>query len=75
MSLFEVMEDALTIFATMERGQAFQDKERRTKAPHPDGDMHSLVNVWNYLKWLDFRTKTVTKSERDKIISYGRRNM
>ena len=42
MSLFEVMEDALIIFAIMERGQDFQDKERRTKAPHPDGDMHSL---------------------------------
>ena len=44
----EVMEDALTIFAIMERGQALMAKERRAKVPHPDGDLHSLLNVWNH---------------------------
>ena len=33
---FEVMEDALTIFAIMERGQGLLAKERRVKVPHPD---------------------------------------
>ena len=31
-------------------------KERRVKVPHPDGDPHSLLNVWHYLQWLDHRT-------------------
>ena len=42
---FQVMEDALTIFAILERGPSFTTRERRMKVPHPDGDMHSLVNV------------------------------
>ena len=52
----EVMEDALTIFAIMERGQPLLAKERRVKVPHPDGDLHSLLNVWHSLQWLDHRT-------------------
>ena len=56
----EVMEDALTIFAIMERGQALLAKERRVKVPHPDGDLHSLLNVWHYLQWLDHRTYPLT---------------
>ena len=50
------MEDALTIFAILERGQGLLAKERRVKVPHPDGDLHSLLNVWHYLQWLDHRT-------------------
>ena len=42
---FEVVEDALTIFAMLERGQTLTSKERRIRVPHPDGDMHSLLNV------------------------------
>ena len=57
---FEVMEDALTIFAIMERGQGLLAKERRVKVPHPDGDLHSLLNVWHYLQWLDHRTYTLS---------------
>ena len=41
---FQVMENALTIFAILEPGPAFVAKERRVKVAHPDGDMHSLVN-------------------------------
>ena len=36
---FQVMEDALTIFAILERGPAFASKEQRIKVPHPDGDI------------------------------------
>ena len=57
---FEVMEDALTIFAIMERGQGLLAKERRVKVPHPDGDLHSLLNVWRHLQWLDHRTYTLS---------------
>ena len=56
---FEVMEDALTIFAILERGQGLTSKERRVKVPHADGDQHSLLNVWHYLQWLDHRTHTL----------------
>ena len=50
---FQVLQDALTIFAILERGPSCTSKERRMKVPHPDGDMHSLVNVWHYFQWLD----------------------
>ena len=60
------MEDALTIFAIMERGQSFRAKERRIKSPHPCGDVRSLVNVWNCFKRLDYRTKSMNKSDRDR---------
>ena len=61
----EVMEDALTIFSIMERGQALLAKERRVKVPHPDGDLHSLLNVWHYLQWLDHRTHTLSPKFRE----------
>ena len=66
---FQVMEDALTIFAIMERGTAFSSKEQRIKVPHPDGDMHSIVNVWHYFQWLDQRTCTLSKEEKERIWS------
>ena len=66
---FQVMEDALTIFAILERGPAFASKEQRIKVPHPDGDMHSMVNVWNYFQWLDYRTCTLSKDEKERIWS------
>ena len=66
---FQVMEDALTIFAVLERGPAFTAKEKRIKVPHPDGDMHSLVNVWNYFKWLDQRTNTLSRDDKERIWS------
>ena len=66
---FQVMEDALTIFAILERGPAFASKEQRVKVPHPDGDMHLMVNVWNYFQWLDQRTCTLSKEEKERIWS------
>ena len=66
---FQVMEDALTIFAILERGPAFASKEQRIKVPHPDGDMHSMVNVWNYFQWLDQRTCALSKDEKERIWS------
>ena len=63
------MEDALTIFAILERGAAFASKEQRIKVPHPDGDMHSMVNVWNYFQWLDQRTCTLARDEKERIWS------
>ena len=66
---FQAMEDALTIFAILERGPSFTTRERRIKVPHPDGDMHSLVNVWHYFQWLDQRTSTLAKDEKEKIWS------
>ena len=61
----EVMEDALTIFAMLEKGQALVAKERRVKVPHPDGDLHSLLNVWHSLQWLDHRTYTLAPKVRE----------
>ena len=69
---FQVMEDALTFFAILERGPAFIAKERRVKVPHPDGDIHSLVNVWHDFHWLDSRTNSLAKDEREES---GQRNM
>ena len=63
---FQVMEDALTIFAILARGPNFTSKEQRIKVPHPDGDMHSLVNVWHYFQWLDQRTNSLTKEEKER---------
>ena len=66
---FQVMEDALTIFALLERGPSFTTREQRIKVPHPDGDMHSLVNVWNHFQWLDQRTNTLSKEDKERIWS------
>ena len=64
---FEVMEDALTIFAILERDQGLTSKERRVKVPHPDGDLHSLLNVWHYLQWLDHRTHTLAGKYKESL--------
>ena len=63
----EVMEDVLTIFAVLERGQGLTAKERRVKVPQPDGDLHSLLNVWHSLQWLDHRTHPMTGRHREAI--------
>ena len=66
---FQAMEDALTIFAILEGGPSFTTREQRIKVPHPDGDMHSLVNVWHYFQWLDQRTNALSKEEKEKTWS------
>ena len=53
----------------MERGPSFTTREQRIKVPHPDGDMHSLVNVWDYFQWLDQRTNTLSKDDKERIWS------
>ena len=43
--------------------------EQRIEVPHPDGDMHSLVNVWHYFQWLDQRTNTLSREDKERIWS------
>ena len=61
------MEDALTIFAILERGQGLTEKERRVKVRHSDGDLHSLLTVWHYLQWLDHRTHSLPGRHKEAL--------
>ena len=68
---FQVMEDALTIFAILERGPTFSSKEQRVKVPHPDGDMHSLVNVWNYYPVVGSKNQHIDERRKGEDLVKG----
>ena len=63
--------EALTRIEIQEQppGKKFTTREQRIKVPHPDGDLHSLVNVWHYFQWLDQRTNALSKEEKERIWS------
>ena len=49
---YDVLPDAITIFTILARNPTFVPNELKKLLPHPDGDLHTMLNAWNAASWL-----------------------
>ena len=52
-----VLPEAIIIFAVLSRGMGFVAPEIKEFFPHPDGDVHTVLNAWNLGLWLEQQTE------------------
>ena len=45
----------------MSRNSTFVSNEFKKLMPHPDGDLHTMLNAWNAAMWLKEQTEPATK--------------
>ena len=64
---YNVLADAITIFTVLVRNVTFVSNEFRKLMPHPDGDMHTILNAWNTATWLQQLTKDMENEPVTKV--------
>ena len=53
---YHVLSEALIIFTILSRNPTFVSNEFKKLLPHPDGDLHTMLNAWNTAAWLQHLT-------------------
>ena len=48
---FNVLREAVAIYVILTRGNALANPKAKGLYPHPDGDFHTMVNIWNAAEW------------------------
>ena len=70
---YNVLPDAITIFTILSRNSTFGSKEFKKLMPHPDGDLHTMLNAWNAATWLQQLTKGMDTEPATKV--WGKYNL
>ena len=50
-SKFNVLREAIAIYVILTRGSSLANPKSKGLYPHPDGDFHTMVNIWNAAEW------------------------
>ena len=61
-----VFAETLTIYVALSRGSGFVSQKARAAYPHADGDLHTILHVWNIATWLYEQTKTWDPNDKDQ---------
>ena len=64
---YDVLPDAITIFTILARNPTFVSNEFKKLLPHPDGDLHTMLNAWNAASWLQQLTMGMDKEPATRI--------
>ena len=48
---FNVLREAVAIYVILTRGNSLANPKAKGLYPHPDGDFHTMVNIWNAAEW------------------------
>ena len=48
---FNVLREAVAIYVILTRGNSLANPRTKGLYPHPDGDFHTMVNIWNAAEW------------------------
>ena len=70
---YNVLPDAIAIFAILARNPTFVSNEFKKMLPHPDGDLHTMLNAWNAASWLQRLTKGMETEPATKV--WGKDNL
>ena len=54
---FNVLREAVAIYVILTRGNSLANPKAKGLYPHPDGDFHTMVNIWNAAEWTHQLTK------------------
>ena len=53
---FNVLREATIIYVLVTRGGSLVNPKVKSLYPHPDGDFHTMVNIWNAAEWTHHQT-------------------
>ena len=70
---YNVLPDAITIFTILARNPTFVSNEFKKLLPHPDGDLHTMLNAWNAALWLQQLTLGMDTESATRI--WGKYNL
>ena len=70
---YKVLPDGITIFTILSRNSTFVSNEFKKLMPHPDGDLHTMLNAWNAATWLQQLTKGMETEPATRI--WGKYNL
>ena len=62
-----MLPEALIIFTILSRNPTFVSNEFKKLLPHPDGDLHTMINAWHAAAWLQHLTQGLEKETATKI--------
>ena len=54
---YNVLREAMAIYVILTRGNSLANPKSKGLYPHPDGDFHTMVNLWNAAEWTHEMTK------------------
>ena len=64
---YHVLPEALIIFTILSRNPTFVFNEFKKLLPHPDGDLHTMLNAWHAAAWLQHLTQGLDKEAATKV--------
>ena len=67
---FNVLRDAVAIYVILTRGTSLANPKSKGLYPHPDGDFHTMVNIWNAAEWTHQLTQHLNpkvKQDNEKL--------
>ena len=70
---YHVLPEALIIFTILSRNPTFVSNEFKKLLPHPDGDLHTMINAWHAAAWLQHVTQGLDKEAATKV--WGKYNL
>ena len=53
---FNVLREAIVIYTILTRGNSLITPKAKALYPHPDGDFHTMINIWNAVEWTHQQT-------------------
>ena len=53
---FNVLWEAIVIYTILTRGDSLMTPKAKALFPHPDGDFHTMINIWNAVEWTHQQT-------------------
>ena len=62
---FNVLREATIIYVLVTRGGSLVNPKVKSLYPHPDGDFHTMVNIWNAAEWTHHQTKHLDPKKRN----------
>ena len=62
---FNVLREATIIYVLATRGGSLVNPKVKSLYPHPDGDFHTMVNIWNAAEWTHHQTKHLVPNKRN----------
>ena len=70
---YHVLPEAIIIFTILSRNPTFVSNEFKKLLPHPDGDLHTMLNAWHAAAWLQHLTRGLDKEAATKV--WGKYNL
>ena len=62
---FNVLREAVVIYTILTRSSSLANPKAKSLYPHPDGDFHTMVNIWNAAEWTHQQTKHLDHKKHD----------